>query len=198
MQREGVVLDASSLSYFPPSYIGLSLFLLVASLRIKISNGQIRRSPFLPDVMCLASSTSHHAEEESRRLPFSLGNVSLALTAPGETRDTPGVGFGIMNEIPPGGSTLGCLTLRTHTPVTMLAHQNTLTLETITWPRGLSTCSDLEPPDVPGSSERLRIFSEWNVRQDNASRNISGERYGDESRTQVSWTIFSLARYRVI
>ena len=48
-------------------------------------------------------------ERERERLPFSAGNVSLALTALGETRNTlthSGVGFGIMNEIPPGGSGL--------------------------------------------------------------------------------------------
>ncbi|KAI4501530.1 hypothetical protein M0802_003407 [Mischocyttarus mexicanus] len=58
------------------------------------------------------------------RLPFSGRNVSLALTAPGGGTET-GVGFGIMNEIPLGGSTLGCLTLRTHTHVVLLAQKRT-------------------------------------------------------------------------
>lgn len=45
-----------------------------------------------------------------------------------------GVAFGIMNEIPPGGSTLGCPTLRTYFPCpTVLGRSNnTLMFKTIT------------------------------------------------------------------
>jgi len=35
-----------------------------------------------------------------------------------------GVAFGIMNEIPPGGPTLGCPTLRTYSPVLLLGRSN--------------------------------------------------------------------------
>lgn len=44
-----------------------------------------------------------------------------------------GVAFGIMNEIPPGGSNQGCPTLRTYFPVLLLARSNnTLMFKTIT------------------------------------------------------------------
>lgn len=44
-----------------------------------------------------------------------------------------GVAFGIMNEIPPGGPTLGCPTLRTYSPVLLLGRSNnTLMFKTIT------------------------------------------------------------------
>lgn len=105
-------LSSSSFPFFLSFFSGDQLFSLM--YRIKISNGQIR-NPLFRNIM---------HQSVAFRLPFSGRNVSLALTAPGGGTET-GVGFGIMNEIPLGGSTLGCLTLRTHTHVVLLAQKRT-------------------------------------------------------------------------
>lgn len=75
-------------------------------------------APLSPDVMCRLEHEPSSRPKSTGAYPFTGGNVSPALPALRETPgNTPGGGgwFGIMNEIPSGGSSLGCLTLRTRT-----------------------------------------------------------------------------------